>query len=164
MTAPRIKYLNQGFTLIELLVVLGLVALLAVFASINLIRPQTKISVDSTVQTLISDIRQQQIKTMSGDTEGQGTALNFGVYFSPTSYTLFRGSTYNPSDISNFEVELDTNLNLSTTFGSSEVVFSRRAGEINNFVGGANTITVTNSADGESKVFFLNQLGAVSLP
>lgn len=155
---------NLGFTLIELLVVMGIFAILATFTSINLIRPQTKASVDSAVQVLTADIKEQQIKTMVGDSEGQSAPLNYGIYFGPTSYTLFRGVSFVPGDPGNFEVNLDTNLSMSTTFGNSQLVFTRRSGEIANFASGANTITVTNNADGETKTFSLNQLGAVNIP
>lgn len=152
----------KGFTLIELLIVIGLFSILSVFATINLIRPQTKASVDSGLTTIVADLKQEQIKSMVGDSEGLSSAQTFGIYFGGTSYTVFRGSSYSSSDTSNFEVKLDTNLVLSSTFPSNQVVFARRSGEVSGFVNGANTITITNSADGETKTISVNQLGVIS--
>lgn len=152
----------KGFTLIELLIVIGLFSILSTFVVINLIRPQTKASVDSSLNTLVADLKQEQIKSMAGDSEGLDSAQTFGIYFGGTSYTIFRGSSYFPSDTSNFEVKLDTNLTLSSTFPGSQVVFNRRSGEVNGFVNGSNTVTITNTADGEAKTISINQLGVIS--
>jgi prepilin-type N-terminal cleavage/methylation domain-containing protein len=156
--------LKSGFTIIELLVVIGLFGLLASFVVVNLMRPMTKASVDSSLSTLISDLRQQQIKSMVGSSDGLSSAQYFGIYFSGSSYTLFHGTDYSAGDETNFVVNLDVNLNLSTTFPGNQVVFSRRSGEITGFVNGSNVITVTNTADGETSSFSLNQLGAPIIP
>jgi hypothetical protein len=61
-------------------------------------------------------------------------------------------------------VSLDSTINFSTTFPSSQIVFLRRSGEISGFVNGSNTITVTNTADGETKTLSINQLGVINSP
>ena len=118
-----------GFTLIELLVVIGIFTILSGYATINLLKPQTKASVDSATTTLVSDLRSQQLKAMVGDTEGAASAQPHGIFFETNRYTLFKGLSYSPSDSANFVVNLETNVNLtSITFPSSQVVFSRRSG------------------------------------
>lgn len=154
--------LSRGFTLIELMVVMGIFALMLGFASINLLRPQTQASLDTTVKTLVSDIRVQQIKAMAGDTQDTGSALDHGIYLESNRYTLFRGA-YNPTEPSNFIINLETGLQLTTTLPSSQIVFSKRSGEISGFVAGQNTITLQNTQSAEQKIITINRYGAVTI-
>lgn len=154
---------EKGFTLIELLLVIGLITILSTFAIINLIRPQTKATLDSATSTFISDFKQQQIKSMIGDSENQASAQTYGVYIGTNSYTLFRGSNYQPSDSSNYTVTLENGMSLSTNFPSSVIVFSRRNGEINNFNATTNTITITNTIDSSVKNITINRYGSFSI-
>src|SRR3989344_9266975 len=78
---------TSGFTLVELMVVMGIFALMLGFTSINLIRPQTQANLDTTVTTLVSDLKEQQIRAMTGDGPS-----DYGVNFEPGRYTLFTGS------------------------------------------------------------------------
>lgn len=153
--------INEGFTLIELLLVMGLMAVLATFATINLIRPQTTASIQSAVDTLASDLRQQQIKSMVGDSSGGSSASTYGIYVGSNSYTVFKGSSYSAGDANNFVFDLGTNTSISTTLPSSQVIFSRISGEVSSFVNGQNTITI--SSGGESKTITINRLGVVSI-
>jgi len=153
----------KGFTLIELLVVVGLFAILSSFALINLLKPQTKVSVDSTTTTLISDIKEQQLKAMAGDTDGTSTSLSHGIYFQSNRYTLFRGTSYQPAENSNFTVNLDTNLTFSSiTFPSTQIVFTKRSGDITGFTAGSNSVTIRNVLSGEQKTITINRYGVVT--
>lgn len=138
----------KGFTLIELLLVMGVFAVLSAFAVISLNRPQTQSALDGTAYTLIADLKNEQLKAM---TRSSGS---FGLQFNAQSYTLLND---------NFTVTLDTNLSLSTTFPSSQLVFSRLSGEVSGFVNGSNTITLTNTASSESKTITVNRLGVINL-
>src|SRR3989344_6035142 len=123
---------TSGFTLVELMVVMGIFALMLGFASINLIRPQTQANLDTTVTTLVSDLKQQQIRAMSGD----GPSA-YGVYLEPNRYTLFTGSSYSAGATDNFSINMDGGVTLSPT---TQIVFAQRSGETN-----TTTITVTNT-------------------
>src|SRR3989337_3900526 len=87
---------RQGFTLIELALIMGIIAILISFMSINLLKPQTTASTSSSVQILGADIKEQQIKAMSGDSDFETTTDSQGIYFESNRYTLFRGPTYAP--------------------------------------------------------------------
>lgn len=151
-----------GFTLVEILLVMGLFAVLASFITINLIRPQTKASVDTTINTLAADLKEAQLKAMIGDSEGQLTAQTYGIFFSSNSYTIFRGTIYNPADTSNFVINLDSTETLGNTFSGNQVVFARRSGEVASFINGSNTITISDNG-GNSKTITINNLGVLSI-
>lgn len=152
----------HGFTLVEILVVMGLMAILGTMAFTNLIRPQNQASLDSIVTTLLADLKSQQIKAISGDSLSAATAQAHGIYVQNSNYTLFKGSSYSGSDTDNFVVSVDTGLTLSTTFPTSQVVFTKGSGDVTGFTAGQNTITVTSSSTG-SKVITLNRYGAVTV-
>lgn len=160
---PALKFNNTGFTLIELILIMGLFAILAALATVNLLRPQNKASIDTAVTTLVADLKEQQIKAMAGDSEGQGTAFAYGVYFEPQKYTLFRGSSYSGPDPAYFVIDLGGKVTLSSTLPLSQVVFSRRSGGVANFVAGSNTITITQNSSGQQKTITINRFGVINV-
>lgn len=153
--------MKNGFTLIETLLVMGIVALLFVFSSIALGNLVPRSFSTTSVETIIADLRQQQSKAMLGEIDGSGSSKAYGVHYDSDGYVLFAGDTYNPSDPANSPISVEVILSLSTTFAGSDVIFSRVNGEIVGFTAGANTITLTNTANGDQKIITLNKLGVV---
>lgn len=154
---------QSGFTLIELLVTIGIFSILATFISLNLINPQKKSSVDSQIQTLVSDIKSQQLASMQGETGGQATAQKHGISISAAKYTLFTGNTYNPADTNNFDVTLDGDLQLTTSLTSSVLIFEKISGEVAGFSSGQNTITISSPSGGQNKIITVNPYGSLSV-
>ncbi|MBI4033246.1 MAG: type II secretion system protein [Candidatus Blackburnbacteria bacterium] len=153
---------KRGFTLIELLLVMGIFAILAALATVNLLRPQTQASVSSTTQVLTADVKGQQLKTMAGDTEGQTAPGPQGIYFEAARYTLFQGSAYSAGDPANKVVNLENNLTLTgINFPTSQLVFARRSGEVAGFVAGSDSVTVQNTQSSEQKTITVNRYGTI---
>jgi len=157
---------QRGFTIPELLITMGIIAILFGFISINLIHLQRRSYLTTTVDTLISDLYSQQNKAMVGDTQGSGAISAHGVYFESNRYVLFRGSSYNPLDTSNFPVNLDPSLTFSSiTFlscPSCNVIFSKISGETG-LMSGSNTVTLTDSTNNEQKILEINKYGAITV-
>src|SRR3989338_2423261 len=99
----------KGFTLIELLVVLSFFASFFGLATVRLLSSVQKTTSTATLTTLISDIKSQQIKAMTGDTQGTGLNNNYGIYFGNNQYTLFTG-VYSSGNAFNFSIPLGGNL------------------------------------------------------
>lgn len=152
---------EAGFTLVELLLVIGLVGVLTSVTIISLIQPQRSASLSGTVEVLVADLRQQQLKAMSGDSMTASSAQPHGIYVESNKYTLFKGSGYSGSDTDNFVVQPD-GVSFSTNFASSEVAFQKASGEPSGFNPSANTITVSNLS-GESKTITINRYGVVTV-
>ncbi len=129
---------------------MAIFALIIGYTSINLIRPQTKASLDTTVTTLVSDIKEQQIQAMAGD-----SASAFGIYFESNKYTLFKGGIYNPLSSSNFAINLDQGLSINTT---ASVVFTQRSGETS-----PTSFILKNNTSNEQKTITINSFGAVTI-
>jgi len=153
---------KRGFTLIEVMLVMAIFSLLMGFVTINLLRPQNKASVDSLSTQLIADIKQQQLKAMVGDSEGQATSQQFGVYFESDGYTLFRGSSYSASEASNFEVTLEDVTLTDIDFPSDQIVFSKRSGEVASFSSGSDSVTVNHASSGNTEIITINRYGVIS--
>lgn len=120
---------RRGFTLIEVIVILGIVATLVAMGVIGSLSFRSASTLRTTAITLQSDLANQQIKAMTGDTEGRSSADTYGIFFAPSSYTLFHGSVYNPSDSTNFTVQLGEELALATTYPNSQLIFTKASGE-----------------------------------
>lgn len=152
-----------GFTIIELVVVLGVLAITLAVASLNLTGIQNKTYLTTTVSTVVADIKKQQIKAMTGATEGRSDHDAYGIYFEADRYTLFHGAAYSPSELSNSVVMLENNVHVSAnTFPSDEIVFDAISGEVEGFTAGQDTITLTNINTNEAKTITINRYGVVT--
>jgi type II secretory pathway pseudopilin PulG len=152
--------MQKSFTLIEILTVFAVTLILISLSVVSLSTVRESASTDSALEVLLSDIKLQQTKSMTGDTFGQTTTLPFGIYFTSTSYTLFRGNSYSVSDPLNFTVPLSGNLQFSSiTFPSSQIVFEKGSGEIVNFNAATDTVTLRNTVSNDDTVITLNKYG-----
>ncbi len=155
--------MRKGFTLIEVIVVLAIVSTLFAMTIVSLNSFQQNTYQNTSEDVFLSDLRLQQLKSMTGDNNSSSTVEPFGVYFSSNSYTLFRGNTYSASDPENFTVELNPNLSFSVIeFNDSQIVFARNSGEIIGFTPDNDTITIHNSITLEDSMITLNKLGVIT--
>lgn len=152
---------EMGFTLIEIILVFGMLGALFVFASVNLFLGPQKETLTTTVDGLISDLRQQQIRAVSGDTGGAAAVDEYGVYLAGSQYILFRGSQYAAGAGSNFAVDLPEGVIVASVFPSSQVVFQKGSGEVSGHAPDADTITVTHTQNNQQQIIQINKLGSV---
>jgi prepilin-type N-terminal cleavage/methylation domain-containing protein len=143
-----------GFSLVEYMLVMAIFLILAGLGTINLSGAKQRASLSTTVDTLVSDLRGQQLKAMVGDTEGSGSgsASNYGIHFGTSDYTLFRGSY----GTGNFVVNLGDQIQVGTP--GTEVLFTKGTGEI----GGTFQVTLKDVSNASSKTITLNRYGVVT--
>jgi type II secretory pathway pseudopilin PulG len=154
---------QKGFTLVELMVIFGVSMILFGLVAFNMIRFQNTSSQQTSIDTLISDLKSQQFMAMTGATEGRSTSDNYGIYFMQDEYVLFHGGTYNPADPTNFTIELPSDIEIqSTTLPSNNVIFTKISGEISGFTAGNNTITVREKNINKQVVITLNKYGVIT--
>lgn len=152
-----------GFTFPELIIVMGIVVIMLGFVTINLLRAQSSSSLTTTLDTLTSDIRNQQIKAMTGDTEGRGVPDSYGIHLESDRYVLFHGTSYDQSDTSNVTVPIDPSITLvSDLFQSGDIVFLQTSGEVRNFSPGANSFTLQTVTSNQSQTITLNKYGVIT--
>lgn len=152
---------QTGFSLVELVVVMFIFSFLFIFITVALLNIKHQSSLVTSIDTLITDLKSQQLKAMVGDTEGRVDPDTYGIYFGSNQYTLFHG-TYSPSDSSNFVVTLGDNIQFGTiSFPASLVSFAQDSGEV---VGAEslNTIIVQNTQTNERKAITINKYGVVT--
>jgi len=152
--------MRRAFTMTEMLIVMGMMSILLTLGLGNLLGSQRKSEMNSTLNSLVSDMREQRLKSMTGDTEGTAVINSYGVYFGTNEYTVFRGSSYVEGDPANFVISLDPTLSFSAvTFPSDIVVFSAGSGEVMGYTEGQNTISLTDTTEGTTKIITINQYG-----
>jgi prepilin-type N-terminal cleavage/methylation domain-containing protein len=152
----------RGFTFIEVLLVMGLAAIILAFTNVAVVRLQTQADIDAEVQKIISDIKSQQLKSMIGETIGTGDPISYGLKFATTSYTLFRGSSFSPSDPVNFTIDFPSSIQVSTTsLINGEIIFQRLSGEVAGFSAGRDSVTLENVISGATSTVRINRHGAV---
>lgn len=157
------KFFQFGFTFPELIIVVGILTTLFALSINSLSSTQQSTYLGTNITTFISDLKQQQLNAMVGNTEGSGIISDHGIYFGTSSYTLFRGSTYSPTEISNYVVNLEHTIEFGTvTFPDSQIVFHKGSGEIQGFSNDFNTITLRNKVSGEQHVITINKYGVIT--
>lgn len=153
---------QNGLTLIEMLLVLGILSILFTISFISITNIRVVSGNNSLYTVVISDLKNQQVKAMTGDTEGRGVPDNYGVKIFSNKYVLFHGITYKPADTANFSIPVDTGYSLSTTFPNSTVLFASESGQLVGFVNNQNTITITSTPSGQTKTMHLNGFGTIT--
>ncbi|OGH16625.1 MAG: hypothetical protein A3C30_04315 [Candidatus Levybacteria bacterium RIFCSPHIGHO2_02_FULL_40_18] len=154
--------MKRGITLIEVIIVIGILMTLAGMASISFVPFRSGSILGTAITTLISDLSSQQIKVMAGDTEGRSTNDNYGIYFGTNSYTLFHGDNFDPNDPSNFTINLNEDLQIQSTFPSSQIIFLIKSGEVTSFSETQNSITLEDTVAQDSKTININRYGVVT--
>lgn len=155
------KHPESGFTLVELLVVLAIIAMLFGLSVIGLRQPQVTTSVTTTTDTLVSDLKSQQLLAMVGDVGSMTSQQPHGIYIQTDKYTLFADSSYHVGDTNNFEIDSQNGASFTTTLPSGQIVFDVGSGDVQGFSSGSNTITVQNS--GAQETITINRFGAVTV-
>ena len=155
------KMLERGFTILELVMAMGFMVMMLALVTINFGNVQRQGSVTTASETLITDLSQQQIKAMVGDTEGRVANDDYGIKFNSTNYTLFHG-TYSALETTNFSVNLPEIVRVDTTFANSEIIFLKGSGEIKDFVDGSNTITLRETINSNQKTIRFNRYGVIT--
>lgn len=156
------KQKNRGFSLIEIIVVMSIISILIGIVTTNLLSNKQKASINTSTTLLVTDITQQQLKAMLGETEVAGIT-NKGIYFEPTRYTLFKGDQYSATDSSNFVVTLDDSQQFADiTFPNSTLLFASMSGEVINFATATSTIGFKNTVSNEQKTLQINRYGVIT--
>lgn len=137
---------KEGVTMLELLIVIMLVSLIASMGFGSYKIWQRKILLINTHDEIKSAlIRAQQLATAASGNN------DWGLHLATSSYTIFPGSVYDPSNINNKiwnleNVEIE---NPETTFSNAlgvygpDVIFSKFEGEANN----TGTVSIILSVD-----------------
>lgn len=152
-----------GFTLVEVVLVMGIFAILSSFVTVNLLTIRNETSVSAVLSNLVADLKEQQIKAMTGDTEGRSETDTYGIRFETNRYILFHGSTYNPADSSNFVIDMDSDIQISQIgFSGNQVVFAKGSGAVTGFVDGSDFVRVKNILNNQVKTIELNNYGVIT--
>lgn len=155
------KNTQSGFSLIELILVMGIGLTLFGFVGLNLVNGQRIASVNSSGDSLFSDMASQQTKAMQGVGDTSGT--NYGIYFLQDRYILFKGDSYSASDPANYTVMLETGTVFTNiTFPNSSIVYEGRSGEVIGFTNGSNTLQIKDDQGPKLKTIAINRYGVVS--
>ncbi len=141
--------------MVELAVVTSIIVTLLGFITINLVRSQQTASLTSAEEILLADLRQQQIKSMIGDTEGRETTDSYGIHFDSNRYVLFHG-TYSSSDTSNPVINLDSNMQFNSI--GLDIIFFKLSGTIS----AAATIDLQDNTNSKLGKIHINTLGVIT--
>jgi prepilin-type N-terminal cleavage/methylation domain-containing protein len=147
---------QRGFTLVEMAVVTSIIVTLLGFITISLVRSQQSASLTTTEDVLITDLKQQQLKAMIGDTEARETSDSYGVHFDSNQYVLFHGATYSASENTNFVTSLSSDMQFDST--NFNVIFSKLSGEIS----AISNIILKDKTNGNVRTITINRCGVIT--
>ena len=152
MTSREIFGDSRGISFIEILLVVGITVILAA-ASASIVGNLQKSSqlVQESAQII------QTVRIAKERAASRFNNTNHGVYFQPSSYTLYQGTSYD-TRVSSYDrtLALDNALSISTNLEGDEVNFSKGLAEPDN----TGTITLIHSVQG-TKTITINSFGKV---
>ncbi|MDP2720633.1 MAG: prepilin-type N-terminal cleavage/methylation domain-containing protein [bacterium] len=161
---------QNGFTLIELVLVVALLGIILIITTVNLVRPVSKTKADSVATDIVSIIQEAQTKAINTDTAGTPQAVDWGVHFENNKYILFKGSSFNSSDATNFVVDTPPNISLNSDLpcpsppgNCNNIVFAKISGEVVGFDETKNSVCVTETATNKSVLLIINFIGVVNV-
>lgn len=161
-----VQFYQRGLTLVELMVVIGILAMFFSLTLVNLTNIVPRANVTTATDVLVADLKQQQQKSMSGETgtaTASGNAQPYGIHIDSNQYVLYSGVTYSAVSASNAAVPVSEALELTTTFPSSNILFNKGSGEVSGYTSSTSaTITVRDTVLNQQRTIRLNKLGVIT--
>lgn len=155
---------NNGFTLLELLLTMSILAVLFALTVVNLTNIIPKANTRSAAEVLMADLKEQQIKAMSGYEAITGGSANYGIFFEDGRYILFTGDSFVEGNEENYEVLLQQGLEFDTTnLPLSSIVFAKGSGDVVNYNDTYDNIHIRNQITTELLTITFNQAGVFEL-
>ena len=148
--------LYPGFTFVEMTVVLSILITIIGLVAVNLIQARQNVSINTTVATLVSDLRAQQVKAMNGETQNTGSADSYGIHFDQNDYVLFKGTSYSAGSSSNQIVQLDSTLQFTTA--NINMIFLKPSGQLS----GSNSATLYDTTGKVQRQINVNSIGVIT--
>lgn len=157
------KKKQLGATVIELIAVISIFATLVGIITISLLTSQAKATLDSELRVVLADVQTQQARSIALDTDNGANSSEYGIYFTQNSYTVFAGSSYLPTDASNFVVTLEQGLEFSNiSLPNNSIIFSKKMGEVVGFDPSLHSVTIKNIQTNEQKTIQINRYGVIT--
>lgn len=149
-----------GATIIELLLVITIIGIFARIITLNLFQGQQRTSLVVARDSVISDVRKQQLRAMHGDTDVPETYLDFSVLFEAHRYILYPGIVYDELNPFNEVINLDSILEFNPIdLPSSIVTFARLSGDVRSFDPMHRSVTLVNTQTGDQHQLTFNERG-----
>jgi len=148
-TALKKRKISAGFTLIEVLLVIAIVLTVGFLSGAFPTRMIRQSAVTDAAEELKGALYKAQVYSLSGKQNS-----SWGVHFSHSNMTLFKGDSYASRDASSDE-NTSINENISVS-GFSEAVFARPEGKPQ-----APISQITLSWSGETENISLNEEGII---
>lgn len=115
---------NKGFTVVELLTVVAILAVLGALSLAAFSRFKERQALDVNTQIVAEALREARSKTLDSL-----EASSYGVHLASSTVSVFKGTSFSPSDPLNEERDLALPVIVaSTTLSSSGVYFHRLTG------------------------------------
>lgn len=155
-------YFKKGFTLVELILVITILGLIIVFSSVVFSNQQNQTSLESTILEVNSAIRESQNKSIS-QSQDTSSDENYGIYFTGSSFTVFKGNSYSVDNPTNFTTNFGSGIHLATiNIPSSQLIFDRITGRLTTYSQGQDTL-VFATFDNVTKTVTINPYGAITI-
>lgn len=152
--------MKRGFTIIEVSLVMGIAAILLGLSFFNISNLIPRANITATVINVVTEMRTQQHKAMTGIMENSSLTKDYAIYFTGNSYTIFQGITYAMDNPTNYVIELPAAMEFTDiTFPDNTLVFTAPGGDVLNHTESTDTITIRHTSTGEEKTIELNRYG-----
>jgi len=156
---------SKAFTFIETLIVIGIIVLITGLTIPTFRYFQSDSVLNNNAQEIVSALRLAQSKTIASEFED-----NWGIYFNPDSYVLFKGVSFidrEPAYDKTYKLSKRAEIyEINLSLGGSEIVFERISGVVLNY--GNISLRLKAEQDKTKQVYISNagqvQLSEITVP
>mgnify|MGYP001584073110 CR=1 FL=1 len=147
---------EKGFTVMELMLVITLVSISIGLAISYYSGSQIRADINSQTANIVHYLRLAQSSAVAG----LGNS-DYGLHFEDSSYTTFKGSSYNPVSETNFQIQIPPTMTINNILlngGGGDVIFTRPNGETNTF----GTLTLSSAEINKSFTITITPTGTIN--
>lgn len=153
----------RGFTLVEVLIVMFIFGTIIGMPMIFLYGIGRSDQLTATTREVVAVLNEAQTNSISGKSVDGAQPSSYGIYFQPTYYVLFAGSTYNGADPNNQRTDLPSGVTFSQIqVPASQIVFDKVSGQVISFDPSQNFVVLKESNSGETKQITVSKVGSIT--
>lgn len=153
--------MNKGFSLLEILIVMAVMAIIAGIGSGFYSNYNKNIEIKSVAETLLSDLKQTQSKSMIGENDSTGANVKWGIHFVngvTDYYEIFSTPTdyANAGKIVTIKKYLPNGITFYDPATTEDIIFNRISGRTSATIIHIKSLTI-------SKIFTISAIGNISV-
>lgn len=154
---------GQGFTLVETLIVMFIFGTIIGMPMLFLYGIGRSNQLTATAREVVAVLNETQTSAINGKSVDGAQPSSYGIYFQPSYYVLFAGSSYSAADSHNQRTDLPSGVTFSQIqVPASQIVFDKVTGQVISFDPSQNFVVLRESNSNETRQITVSKVGSIT--